>query len=68
MSRSWTNADDFRPPTPTAPPADDDLAHVRAARGVIHGLCLSVPCWLALIGLGGVFGLVIGLLAGTGAR
>ena len=47
---------------------DDHLAHVRAARGVIHGLCLSVPCWLALIGLGGVFGLVIGLLAGTGAR
>ena len=47
---------------------DDHLAHVRAARGAIHGLCLSVPCWAALFGLGWLFGLVVGLLAGTGAR
>ena len=44
MSRSWTNADDFRPPTPAAPPADDDpAACLRGFRGLMWAALLVLP-------------------------
>ena len=65
MSRSWTNADDFRPPTPAAPPADDDpAACLRGFRGLLWGALLVLPLWgLLLLVL-----FVVGYAVGVGWR